>query len=285
MIKVLHPGFFNTIQDKGRVGFAEFGVPISGAMDSFSADLANHILNNSLENALLEITFGGCSLQFLENTIICISGADFSAMLNDIKVSLNTQVEIRKNDVLTFGKRIFGSYAYLAVTGGFQSEIKLKSRSFFKNITTNYTLKRGDYLSFLPIHSSKISTNTSVKISKEHFNSKEISCLKGPEFDELSDFQKEELFQKTFTISNEISRIGYKLNELFENNLPPILTSAVFPGTIQLTPSGKLIVLMRDCQVTGGYPRILKLTENGINQFAQKTTNDIFALKKTFNMF
>jgi biotin-dependent carboxylase-like uncharacterized protein len=276
MIKVLHPGFFNTIQDKGRVGFAEFGVPNSGAMDSYSADLANHILNNSLENALLEITFGGCSLQFLENTIICISGADFSAMLNDTKVSLNTQVEIRKNDVLTFGKRIFGSYVYLAVKGGFQSEIKLKSRSFFQNITNEHLLKKGDLLPILSTNKEYSISNASIKFSKHHFESKEIHCYKGPEFDMLTDFQQKALFEKSFTISKEINRIGYKLNEFIENNLPQILTSAVLPGTVQLTPSGKLIVLMRDCQVTGGYPRILQLSENSINQFAQKTTNDTF---------
>ena len=276
MIKVLHPGFFNTIQDKGRVGFAEFGVPNSGAMDSYSADLANHILNNSLENALLEITFGGCSLQFLENTIICISGADFSAMLNDTKVSLNTQVEIRKNDVLTFGKRIFDSYVYLAVKGGFQSEIKLKSRSFFQNITNEHLLKKGDLLPILSTNKEYSISNASIKFSKHHFESKEIHCYKGPEFDMLTDFQQKALFEKSFTISKEINRIGYKLNEFIENNLPQILTSAVLPGTVQLTPSGKLIVLMRDCQVTGGYPRILQLSENSINQFAQKTTNDTF---------
>lgn len=276
MIKILHPGFFNTIQDKGRVGFAEFGVPISGAMDSFSADLANHILNNSLENALLEITFGGCSLQFFENTIICISGADFSAKLNDTKVSLNTQVEIRKNYVLTFGKRIFGSYAYLAVKGGFQSEIKLKSRSFFQNITNEQLLKKGDLLPILSTNKEYSISNASIKFSKHHFESKEIHCYKGPEFDMLTDFQQKALFEKSFTISKEINRIGYKLNEFIENNLPQILTSAVLPGTVQLTPSGKLIVLMRDCQVTGGYPRILQLSENSINQFAQKTTNDTF---------
>lgn len=276
MIKVLHPGFFNTIQDKGRVGFAEFGVPISGVMDSYSADLANHILNNSLENALLEITFGGCSLQFLENTIICISGADFSAMLNETKISLNTQVEIRKNDVLTFGKRIFGSYAYLAVKGGFQSEIMLKSRSFFQNITNEHLLKKEDLLSISSTNKEYSTSNASIKFSKNHFESKEIHCYKGPEFEMLTDFQQKALFEKFFTISKEINRIGYKLNDFIENNLPQILTSAVLPGTVQLTPSGKLIVLMRDCQVTGGYPRILQLSENSINQFAQKTTNDTF---------
>jgi len=60
--------------------------------------------------------------------------------------------------------------------------------------------------------------------------------------------------------------MGYKLNEIVENNIPSILTSAVLPGTLQLTPSGKLIVLMRDCQVTGGYPRVLQVSEEPIHR-------------------
>jgi allophanate hydrolase subunit 2 len=70
--------------------------------------------------------------------------------------------------------------------------------------------------------------------------------------------------------------MGYRLNETIKNDLSSILTSAVLPGTVQLTPSGKVIVLMRDCQVTGGYPRILQLTEKAINQLSQKTTNNEF---------
>ena len=58
-----------------------------------------------------------------------------------------------------------------------------------------------------------------------------------------------------------------------------MLTSSVLPGTVQLTPSGKLIILMRDCGVTGGYPRILQLTETSINRLSQKTTNDTFKFK------
>jgi allophanate hydrolase subunit 2 len=64
------------------------------------------------------------------------------------------------------------------------------------------------------------------------------------------------------------------LNETIPNTLPSILTSAVLPGTVQLTPSGKLIILMRDCQVTGGYPRVLQVSEESINRLSQKITGD-----------
>jgi allophanate hydrolase subunit 2 len=65
--------------------------------------------------------------------------------------------------------------------------------------------------------------------------------------------------------------MGYRLNEVVENDLPALLTSSVLPGTVQLTPSGTLIILMRDCQVTGGYPRILQLSDKAIHILSQKS--------------
>ena len=73
--------------------------------------------------------------------------------------------------------------------------------------------------------------------------------------------------------------MGYQLEEQIENSFFSMLTSSVLPGTVQLTPSGKLIILMRDCQVTGGYPRILQLSEASINSLAQKSSGDRFQFK------
>ena len=129
MLKVLKAGFYASIQDKGRIGFASKGVPVSGVMDSLSAKIANNILNNKESDAVLEITFGGCKLQFLTVTSICISGADFSVKINDKLIKLNSRIQIKQNDVLSFGSINFGARIYLAVKGGFQSEIILKSRS------------------------------------------------------------------------------------------------------------------------------------------------------------
>jgi biotin-dependent carboxylase-like uncharacterized protein len=274
MIKVLKSGFYTTIQDKGRVGFASLGVPISGAMDSYSSDLANRILNNSLDCALLEITLGGCKLQFLSKTTMCISGGDFSPTINNQPILLNSKISIKKNDILSFGKVNFGVRCYLAVKGGIQSDIKLGSRSSFKNITRNFLLKSGDYL---PISNLKVDLGTAssqVKVNKNHFESKIMECFRGPEFEALDIHQQKILFETEFSVSKDINRMGYKLNEILENNIPSILTSAVLPGTAQLTPSGKLIVLMRDCQVTGGYPRVLHVSEESINRLSQKMTGD-----------
>ncbi|MEO9571371.1 MAG: biotin-dependent carboxyltransferase family protein [Polaribacter sp.] len=276
MIKVLKAGFYSSIQDKGRVGYASIGVPVSGVMDTYSANIANSILNNSLEDAVIEITFGGTELQFLIDAFICISGGDFSSEINGKSISNNSRIRVLKNDVLSFGKVNFGVRCYIAVKGGFLSKQVLKSRSFYKNVTKSVRLKKNDLLPIKAIKEELESTNTSLKILKSLFKSKEITCFKGPEFYLLNAKQQKQLLNIVFTISNDNNRMGYRLNEIIKNEFPSILTSAVLPGTVQLTPSGELIVLMRDCQVTGGYPRVLQLTENAINKLAQKTTNDGF---------
>lgn len=280
MIKVLKPGFYTSVQDKGRVGFASIGVPVSGVMDAFSADLANNILNNALEDAVLEITFGGCQLEFLVETNICISGGDFSPKINNKPISLNSRIKIYKNDVLSFGKINLGVRCYLAVYGGFLINKVLKSRSFYQNITKQFLIKKEDILPIGAFKNTLATSNTSIKTTKSHFQSQEIMCYPGPEFYLLNKKQKQQIENEVFTISNDNNRMGYRLNETIENELPSILTSAVLPGTVQLTPSGKLIVLMRDCQVTGGYPRVLQISETSLNKLSQKTTNQSIIFKR-----
>ena len=276
MIKVLTSGFFSSIQDLGRIGFRGFGVPVSGAMDVYSAMLANRVLGNLDSDAVLEITFGKCKLQFNEPTIICISGAHFNPKLNGNTLRLNEAISVHKNEILTFDTPTYGVRTYLAVKNGFKTDVVFGSRSFYKGITRAASLKKNDMLPITKLSVEKVVTFSSVKNTPQHFETTVIEAYKGPEFEGLTAIQKEKLESLLFTISNENNRMGYRLKELIPNKLESMLTSAVLPGTVQLTPSGKLIILMRDCQVTGGYPRILQLTEGAINRLAQKTTNDTF---------
>ena len=274
MIKILNPGIYSTIQDFGRSGFAHIGVPVSGVMDSYSAKVGNQILGNNPKNAVIEITFGGCKFLFEKNLKICITGANYNSKIDNEKVQMNSVLEVKKGAVLSFGKRVNGVRTYVSVQGGISSEIVLKSKSFYYGITAKTILKKGDQIKNHTTNKKYEKTFSKIKIDKKHFNTNEIKCNKGPEFDLLSNEQQKTLTKELFAISNDNNRVGYRLEETFENHLTPILTSGVLPGTVQLTPSGKLIILMRDCQVTGGYPRVLQLTEEGINTLAQKMTND-----------
>ena len=279
MLKVVTQGVYASVQDLGRIGYANVGVPISGAMDHDSAKLANLILHNDIDDAIIEITLGGSSFQFLKETIICICGADLNATIDSIKVIRNHPVIIKKDSVLIFEKPNYGTRAYLAVKGGFLNKKVLNSRSFFKEVTKKYVLKKDDEILYNEIEVVDNRSLSAVKLNQEHFLITNLEVYEGPEFTLLSKKQKSQLENIEFTISKDNNRMGYKLVENIENKLKSILTSAVMPGTVQLTPSGKLIVLMRDCQVTGGYPRVLQLTDCAINRLSQKTVNDTFKFK------
>ena len=187
-------------------------------------------------------------------------------------IQMNTVVKVKKNDVLSFGKRNYGARVYLAVQGGLQSEEVLLSRSFLQGITQLKLLK-GDTLKINSIKPYSEDGFSKLKVYTDHFSDASLECFLGPEFDQLDGRQKKQLLEP-FTISEDNNRVGYRLNELIENDLKPILTSSVLPGTVQLTPSGKLIILMRDCQVTGGYPRVLQLSDYAVSRLSQKIAGE-----------
>lgn len=274
MIVVLHPGIYSSIQDLGRSGFADIAMPIGGAMDVYSATVANQLLRNTSTAAVLEMTFGGMQLQFEKEVCICLTGADFNPVINGEAIAMNTVIKAAKGSVLSFGKKRYGVRTYLAVAGGFDTAVVLKSRSFYKGVTERSQLVKGDRLLVQPSEAIGSRTQAKVKVNESHFSSRMLSVSKGPEFELLSERQQAVLLQTVFTISNDNNRVGYRLEAPLKNSLQPILTSGVLPGTVQLTPSGTLLVLMRDCQVTGGYPRVLQLCEAGINRLAQKSTTD-----------
>ncbi|NMH88803.1 5-oxoprolinase subunit C family protein [Flavivirga algicola] len=275
MVKVLKTGLYSTIQDLGRYGYQDYGVPYSGVMDIYSASMANILLGNDKHAAVIEMTMTGPALEFSCDTSICISGADMSPKLNGLPIKLNKQIPIKRGDLVSFGKLISGFRAYLAVLGGFKTEKIMNSYSMYSGITKQAILLKNCNLSIDDSLKSLEKKHAAIKMVNTHFDIKNIEVFKGPEFQKLSKEQQSLLFSQDFTISKENNRMAYQLAEPLENSLEPIITSSVLPGTVQLTPSGKLIVLMRDCQTTGGYPRILQLKESAINIMAQKFTGHV----------
>jgi len=274
MLEVLHPGIYASVQDLGRKGLGSLGVPVSGVMDAYSAKLANLLLQNNEKDAVLEITYGGCRLLFKESTLMALAGADFSATINNHRIALNSAIRVKAGDILSFGKRQYGCRTYLSVKGGFQSPEVLGSRSFYKGITPDFVIRKGDELPYASHPEDKAVSNASIKAKPGHFFTRKLRCLKGPEYDWLSEQQQQQVLSTTFTLSNDSNRMGIRLEETIENDLPSMLTSAVFPGTVQLTPFGTLIILMRDGQVTGGYPRVLQLTEAAVSRLAQRGSGE-----------
>lgn len=274
IIKVIKPGFYTTIQDLGRFGYREFGVPTSGVMDVLSAKFANTIIGNSENDAVFEITLTGPKLKFNIDTHICITGANISPCVNNHLVNMYKPISIKSGDVLTFGKLLNGCRAYLAVLGGCRTNIYMNSRSYYSTLTGKHKIEKEDEIKIEPSALISQKTYSKIKPDLSLFNTKALIAFKGPEYHLLSKKHQDILIKSEFSVSKFNNRMGYQIEETLENNLPSILTSPVLPGTVQLTPSGRLIVLMKDGQTTGGYPRVLQLKEEAINVLGQKKAGD-----------
>ena len=276
-ILILSDSIQTSVQDLGRKGFRSFGVPISGAMDKYSAILANKLLNNDEDLPVLEITMTGPRILFEDHTVFVLTGADLSPELNGEPIQMNHTYSVSTSDVLSFGKMNMGVRAYLGVKGGFLTPKVLGSYSMYDGITATSKVKKGDRLRIASYKPDLDVTSAKIKVKSSHFKTKKLEVTKGPEYNRLTKEQRDKLFSMVFKIDPLCNRMGYQLKNKFpalKNN--EIITSITIPGTVQITPSGKLIVMMRDCPTTGGYARILQLTDMAINQLAQKKENDRF---------
>lgn len=278
-ILILEEGLHTSIQDLGRKGYRSYGVPIAGAMDKYSAILANKLLNNDEKLAVMEMTLTGPKVLFEDHSLIVITGADMSPKINDTPIKMNFVYEVKTSDVLSFGSLKSGVRSYLGVKGGFLTELKMNSRSYYDGITRQDKVHKGDRLKIATYDVSLDVTSSKIKVRSSHFDAKKLEVTKGPEFNRLTKEQRELLFSTEFVIDSLNNRMGYQLKNKFPRiKEAGIITSVTIPGSVQLTPSGDLIVMMRDCPTTGGYPRILQLTDIAINQLAQKKQGDSFKL-------
>ena len=274
MIKVISKGLYTTIQDKGRFGYRNIGVPSSGYMDSESAEAANLIINNPKDNPLIEATLIGPTLEFKKSAVICITGGEFSPSLNDIKISSYSAIEVNKGDILKINNSSIGSRCYVSIQGTIISDTILGSKSFYHQITNSNIIEEGDILLF----KKNIRTLEQKYTHKKFELNKTINVFRGPEFKCLSKESKKTLFNEEFSIGIN-NRMAYNLLEKIQDGINSIVSSGVIPGTVQLTPSGNIIILHRDCQTTGGYPRILQLNEKSLNDLAQLRTGDNIRFK------
>lgn len=277
MLKVLKSGFYTTVQDLGRFNFRNKGVPVSGVMDQLSVFKANTLLENDTTDAVLEITMTGPTLIFEEETYITLAGAEMSATLNNMPIQNYKVYRINNGDILSYGRLDKGFRAYLAVKGGFRLQSILSSFSLYRPITRENRLKDGDVV---PFEYNKLFKPKILEIKVDSFLEETVlEVYRAPEYDLLQEEQLAQLFDGDFTVAKENNRMAYQLEECINGHTINMLTSATLPGTVQLTPSGKLIVLMKDGQTTGGYPRILQLSDKAIAILAQKREGSKIAFK------
>jgi biotin-dependent carboxylase-like uncharacterized protein len=277
-IKVIKSRLGTSIQDEGRFGLSELGVPTSGAMDDISFKFVNHLLKNKPTSAALEISSPGVKLRFESPTVICLAGALAEITLNGKSISLGIH-PVSINDELEIGAFLKGSILYLGIKDGFQSGMILNSRSYFAGITTKSQVQKEDRLPYFTNQEIPNFTASHVKWNLNWAETSELEVYPGPEWELLSAETRHTLTTNMFTISIQKTRMGIMMEEPLENFISEMATAPVYPGTVQLTSGGKMFILMRDAQVTGGYPRILQLPENSISILSQKKFNEKIKFK------
>lgn len=272
-IILIKGGVYTTIQDLGRAGYRAFGVPTGGAMDILSHHEANAIVGNDMHDATLECTMGGLVLVFKVNTNFALSGSG-KAFLNGTEIEYNFPHKVKEEDVLEIKYNGVGLRTYIAVKGGFIGEKIMESRSAIPRIGFGEVLTKNR-----PLQIGKPNNRPLKSLPKREINpAKSIRIFEGNEVDWLTEKSKKSLLSTSFRISNRSDRMGYHLEseplELKEKI--EMLSTAVCPGTVQLTPNGQLIILMNDCQTTGGYPRVGQVAAIDLPVLAQMKPGDVF---------
>ena len=275
-IEITEKGFYTTIQDSGRLGYGALGIPESGAMDQDALNLSNLLLNNPKNAAALECTLVGPTITFLKDIAFVLTGAISDVTLDGQAIQRNQVLIGKKSSVLKVGKVLQGCRVYVGLDGGIETQEVLGSKSLFFPVTPQGSLSMGMQI---PTGRPKYGDTKGVHLSTKNtsLNQQQIKVSKGPEYDFLSSKGLRNLMEKSYTITSW-NRMGIALDALIQPHELKTSTGPVLPGTVQLTPSGRLYVLMRDCQTTGGYPRILQLTKEAINILSQKKTADRIGL-------
>lgn len=280
-IQIIQPGFYTTIQDGGRRGYAHLGVPESGAMDQEAYQLANALLNNQPDAAVLECTLQGPEIRFDSDTYIVVTGGITEATLDGKPFIHGAVAFAQAQQLLKIGAIVEDVRCYIGIAGGIASPTILKSRSMYAPLT-NFSLKKGEVLS---LGVSNYGKTKGARIKPLTFSPEkstaslpEITVYPAPEFGLLNTKQQQDCL-KPFTVSKYWNRMAVQLEEPLPNTLKSMITAPVIPGTVQCTPSGILIVLLRDCQTTGGYPRILQVSKEGLNVLSRFQKGDRFRWK------
>ncbi len=130
-IEIIEPGLAASIQDQGRPGYYNVGIPPSGALDLFSAAAANVLVGNPSDAAVIESTYMGPKLRFTEDTVVAVTGADIPVKINGHTAPMWESFPVKTGDELSFGILDQGARMYVAVAGSFAVPEVLGSRSLY----------------------------------------------------------------------------------------------------------------------------------------------------------
>lgn len=284
-MKILNPGLLSTIQDGGRFGYQQYGMPVAGAMDLHSLQLANWCVGNRGNEACIEATILGPSIQFQSNTYIAISGAKIQPLLNDEPVDMNSSIKVSAEDVLTFGNIQSGCRVYIAIAGGFHLPDLMDSKStYLRGKLGGFegrALKPGDELDIADTDKHLMRT-VPEELIPEYSNYTEIRVTAGAEVKRFTMNGIKTFLCSVYTVSPQSDRMGYRLSgEKIEHaNGADIISSGIVTGAIQVPGHGEPIIMMSDHQTVGGYTKVAQVISVDLPLLGQMKPGDKIKFKE-----
>jgi KipI family sensor histidine kinase inhibitor len=268
-VMVEHPGFFTIVVDEGRFGYRKIGVPVSGAADLRSYHLANLLCGNAAGGAALEITLLGGKFGALTDLTVAVTGAPAPVRVDGVDSPMNSPLFVPRGTLLEVGSLQAGCRSYLAVAGGIEVPLVLRSRSTYpRGKFGGYqgrSLRPGDTLSsgpapehaFIVQHQAESAgSRDSTPGPTDPWNNRGtvLRVLPGPEAEPSL---LTALCSDSYTVNPESDRMGLRFaGPDVPAGKGDILSSPVVPGTVQVPSDGKPLLLLCDGQTTGGYKRV-----------------------------
>jgi antagonist of KipI len=254
------------------------GVPTGGALDRNALQYANNLVGNALATPVLEITLSGPHVRCLEPGRVALVGGGFSLLLNGAQQTDNSAVSVNAGDELVIKSSGNGCRSFLAVSGEWQVKRWLGSASALRvgshELLPEALWQSGDVLT---TRDTSVKPWPSTMLPPQPAGNL-IRVLPGPEFDWLDHRGRSQLLSKPIVVVDPSNRIGLRTDtqiQLREDKCDTeMVSSGVQPGTVQLTHAGQAIILMRDGQTIGGYPRVLQCVSQSLDQLAQIKAGD-----------
>ena len=279
-IRILKGGMLTTVQDLGRTGYQRQGFGVAGVMDVRSFKIANLLLDNPENEAVLEFTLIGPTLEFTATSLIAITGGDFQPTINGEPAPMYTAIYMKKGDILKFGSARTGSRGYVAFSGYLGIPVVMGSRcTNLKSRLGGFKgrkLEAGDYINFR-IKRQYLPFFLSRTLDLDEFDQEEatLRVVMGPEEDRFSKKGIETFLNNEYVVTSDFDRMGCRLDGPFiaSKETSDIISDGIAFGSIQVPSHGKPIILLADRQTTGGYAKIATVASVDIPKLVQRKTD------------
>lgn len=288
-IRIIDPGFLTTIQDYGRIGYQQYGIPQGGVMDRYSMELSNILTGNPREEGVLEMMMTGPVIEFQSSAAFALAGADMRPRLNESEIEMYKTFKACRGDILRFSTPHSGCRTYLSVSGGFDVEKVMGSKStYLKGGFGGFcgrALKRGDILYISEVNINNIAVRSIPDSMIPRFRRNiTLRVVMGPEEDRFTLDGVNAFLNNKYTLTSEWDRMGIRLEgePIGHRQGADIISNGINFGAVQVPGNGKPIIMMADRQTTGGYAKIANVISVDLPYMSQvKPGNSIEFLKVT----